>query len=250
MRYEAYMDGTALSSLDPSILVLDIQPVAPQINSTFASLANRPGSMVMRRKKASASVQITFEIHEYNIAKRQSVCQRVAKWADGAILVTNDRPDQRLHCICEQYPVVSAKGWTEPITMTFTGYLIPYWEEANPVTVSLTGTDEETTVYIPGNAGEALVSATVKANASVSSFTLTVGDTSITLSGLSMAANDTVTIAYDENLIQSIKKGNTSILDKRTGADDLLAKSGEMVDFSIIASASVTATFTVRGCWN
>ena len=89
---------------------------------------------------------------------------------------------------------------------------------------------------------------TVTASASISGFTLSVGSYQMTVN-VSMAANDTVTITYDENLIQSIKKGNASVLDKRTGADDLLAECGKINRFSVSASSSITAVFSVRGCW-
>ena len=249
-RYEAYMDGVALSSIDPSIAVLDIVPVPGDINCAFATRANREGAVLTNKNKSSEGVQISFEIHEYSPMKRMDICQRVSKWANGEILQTSDRQGQRLRVMCSQYPVVNAKDWTAPVTVVFTAYVLPYWEEDAPAVISLTGTSGNAQIYAPGNAGEVLVEATVKANAAVTTFTLTVGSTHITLSGLSLAANDVVTISYDKNLIQSIKKGNTSLLDKRTGSDDLLTTSGEYVTVEISADASITATFSARGCWH
>ena len=71
----------------------------------------------------------------------------------------------------------------------------------------------------------------------------------MTLSGLSVGAGNTIKIEYDDQLIQSIRVGSTSILDKRTGADDLIANCGEVNSLSFSSSASVTVTYKVRGLW-
>ena len=247
-RYEAYMDDIALSSIDPSILVLNVEHTTPEMNIISANLANRHGAFITRKKTNSVGVTITFEIHEYDTVKRQAICQKVAKWADGVILKTSDRPGQRLRAMCRQYPVVNARDWTAAVTVGFTANALPFWEEENPVNVSFTGTSGSSSVYVPGNADEALVEVSVTANAASAGFTVVVGSTQITITD-TIAKDAVVKIEYDDKLIQSIKKGTTSLLNKRTGADDLLAKSGEFNTFSYSADANVTVVFTVRGCW-
>lgn len=247
-RYEAYMDGEALSAVDSSIYVLDIQYGSPSYAIQTSKVSGRPGARVVKKESESTPVTILFEIHEYDTAKRQAVCQKVQKWANGKILAVSDRPNQQLRAVCQNFPVINAKAWTEPVSMTFIGFNPPYWEEKNQTLVKITGASGNKKAFVPGNAGKALVELTVKANASASGFTAAVAGHQLTVL-VQMATNDTVTISYDENMIQSIKKGNTSILDKRTGADDLLAVSGETNTFEISSDASVTATFAVRGCW-
>lgn len=248
-RYEAYMDGKALSSIDPSICVLDIQPGDVSQSIRTVKVAGRAGARVIKKERNSTSVTVIFEIHEYNTVKRDVVCQKIQKWADGDILCVSTRPEQQMRCVCEEYPRANAKAWTEPLSMTFTAYNPPYWQEKNKTIVTLTGTSASSSVYVPGNVDGAVVELSVKANAAAGGFSVQVGSTSLTVL-VSMAADDVVTITYDDKMIQSIKKGNTSILDKRTGADDLLAKCGQINVFALSSDASVTATFSVRGCWN
>ena len=251
-RYEAYMDGEALSAVDPSIVVLDIAHSDPGLQIKRSTLGGRDGAIVNGKYIERASVTISFMLRVYNIADRQAACSRVVKWAKGKILKTNDRTGQFLACICEKFPVISsAMKWTDPLTVTFTGYGIPYWQEEYPKTATLTGTSDTDTFFVPGNADEAFVNVEVTAGASVSSMTVACGETSISLSGLSLSSNDVVKFAYDENGILSIKKGTTSLLDKRTAAssDNLIAKCGEENDLSITASGSITAVYSVRGCW-
>ena len=78
-RYEAYMDGVALSSIDPSIYVLNLQPGDPVQNIVTRSVAGRPGARVTKRMQNSTSETVVFEIHEYDTVKRNEICQKVQK---------------------------------------------------------------------------------------------------------------------------------------------------------------------------
>ena len=251
-RYEAYMDGTSLSSLDNSIVILDISHRKPEIEVSAVSLAEMPGSKILRRVVRGASVSISFMIRKYSISDRQEVCDKVVAWANGSLLKTNDRDGKRLKVICETYPEISsAMRWTDPVNMIFTAVERPFWEDDAQTTLTLTGTDTQGNMSVPGSAGEALVEATVTANAAVTGITLVAGSTEIELEDISMSQNDVVTIDYDANGHQRIRKGNTSILDSRTkeSSDDLLAACGKVVGFAAEADSSVTVVFKVRGCW-
>ena len=249
-RYEAYMDGVALSSIDENLLILDIQHHPSDIRFNTGKIANRNGSMVISESQEGASVTILFELHLYGIADRQAACQAVQRWAMGNVLETNDRTGQQLLARCTSFPRIdSAMNWTDPIEMTFTAFEHPYWEEKTAETLTFTaGTSGEDTIDVPGNVDGAFVEAEITAQAAVSEISLTVGETSITLSGLALENGQIVRIAYDDRNIQSIKVGNTSLLDKRTGSDDLLTVCGENT-VSYSASASVQVTVSVRGLW-
>ena len=251
-RYEAYMDSVSLSGLDDSIFILDISHPAAERSRSLVNIANRSGSFLSSEKRSPISVVITFEIHKYGIADRQAVCDKVVKWAGGSVLKTNDMTDKQLVCVCDQYPSVnSAKRWTDPITMTFTAYEFPYWEDTTQTTLTLTGTQTSGTLAVPGVIDDAFVEATITANAAVTEISLTVGSTNFTLENLELTNGDVVTIAYDSRKLLSIMHGTVSLLGKRTGAssDDLLAKCGKTVTFAVEADASVTVVFKVRGCY-
>lgn len=248
-RYEAYMDGTALSTLDSSIYIHDIKYGEVRQNISTSKVAGRPGARVINKDVPSCSVTILFEIHKYGIADRQEVCQKVCKWANGSILTTNDRTGQELKCVCESYPSVSARDWTEQLSVTFAGYNPPYWQDSTPTTATMTGTSNSMSKYVPGSAPEALVSATITANASVSTITLAAGSKTMVLTGMGASTGDTITVGYDDNNILYIKKNGTSILNKRTGADDLSVECGKESTFAYAASDRVGVVFSVRGCW-
>lgn len=250
-RYEVYLNDIALSKVHPDILILDIQHQPAQIRNTMYNVANRQGANVNKRYIDRASVVVTFEIHNYNIAQRQAIRDEIVKWAkDGGVLRTNDRIHQRLRCICETFPAVtSAKNWTDPLQIVFTAYDLPFWESLMPVELTLTGTTGSGTMYVPGTYGSALVEVTITANADITSVDLTVNGRTLTLSDLTVASGSKIRIRYDGRMIQSIKRGSTSLLKKRSGVDDLLADCGASNSFEFTASASVDVTFSVRGLW-
>lgn len=250
-RYEVTLNGIALSSVHPDILILDVNYAAPGYERETFTSAKRHGARIHRLYKGQASVTISFAVRAYDIRTRQQIVQEICKWAkNGGDLQINDRPGQKLVCVCEALPAVSSvQKWTDTLYMTFTAYNLPYWQATKAVALEMTGTSESGTLFIPGSAPETMVEATITANAALSSISLTVGDTTLQLTGLSISAESTIVISYDADMIQSIKTGTTSLLSKRSGADDLIAACGETNTFSFVSSASCTVEFRARGCW-
>lgn len=256
-RYEAYMNETALSAIDNSIVITDINYKAAKIQRKTNKVYNRVGSRIVKTNVETNSVSISFMIRELDTIKRQQICQKIAQWAlqDG-YLRTSDKPWQRLKCVCEEPPIIeSTLQWTDTVTITFTAYNPPYWEEINPTTVTLGGTNGATSgsanVFVPGDARDTLVSATITAKASVSSFSVTANGKTFSLSGLSLSSGDVVTIDYDSDLNLRIRNGSTSLMNKRSAAsaDDLTVDCGKSNSFSFTSSATAVVVFRVRGWW-
>lgn len=249
-RYSASMDGVALDSLDPSILILDINYPETSPDFTFANNASGLGSRINRESFAKASVSITFQIRKYGIADRQSVLASIRKWARGSVLTVSDRPGQRLRCVCESFPSLSQKNWLEDLTMTFGGYIVPFWESTSYTSVTISGTEEEAILIVPGNAPFAYVEllASVSSSQTVTA-SFAAGNTSLTITGAALTASNPLEIAYDDNLIQSITAGDTSLLNKRSGADNLIAECGENTVVSFESNVALSVTFRARGLW-
>ena len=250
-RYEAYLNGVALSSVSADILILDVEYPTPTIRTETFSVARRQGLRVHRQYIEKTSVTISFTIRNYDTRARQSICGAVAKWAkNGGILTINDRVGQRLRCVCDTPPMISsALRWGDTLRLVFVAYSLPFWEEVVPSVLQLSGTQENGLLFVPGDVDGAMVEATITANAALTTVTLGVNNLEMVLSGLSISSGQSISITYDDNMIQSIKVGTTSLLNKRTGADDLLVNCGEVNSFSISADASVTVNFSVRWLW-
>lgn len=250
-RYGVFLNGLSLEAISPEILIHDIEYTPVSIrNETFA-LARRQGAHITRRYIDSNSVSVLFEIQAYDISERQTILNRVNRWAkNGGVLQTTDRTGQRLRCICEQFPsITSVKTRGQELRITFSAHSLPFWESVSPAKLTLTGTSASGSLYVPGNVDGAFVELTATANGALTDITFTAGDTELTLSGLNIASGRKIIIAYDDDMIQSIKTGNTSLLNKRTGSDDLIVKSGETESFALTANVACTVEYRVRGLW-
>lgn len=250
-RHEVYLNGVALSSVNPDILILDVQYQPATFQTETFATAKRQGARILRRYADKTLVTVNFAIRKYSTRERQSAYSDVVNWAkNGGVLQTSDRDGQILRCVCEAFPSLqSVSRWTDTLSIVFAAYALPYWEEQNPVTLRLSGSSGENSMYVPGNVDGAMVEATITANASLSSISLTVNERQLSLSGLSVTANQVISISYDDEMIQSIKVGTTSLLNKRTGVDDLMANCGDTNTFGFTSNSSVDVDFIVRGLW-
>lgn len=250
-RYEAVLNGNALSAVSSDILILDISYANPALRYESYAVAKRHGARLYRKYFEKATVTITFQIRKYGITDRQAVCADIVKWAkNGGVLTTNDRPGQQLRCVCEQYPTInSVKQWTGDLQIVFAAYALPFWQSITKQSVTLTGASGSGELYLPGNVDEAFLEAKITAGGALTSVALTANGKTMTLSGLSVASGGIIEIKYNEEMIQSITNGATSLLNKRTGADDLVLKCGENNTVGFTANVSCTVELSARGLW-
>lgn len=251
-RYEVTLNNEKLSEIDEKILILDIAYSEPGHTYQQQTLAKKDGARQYARYKAKTTVVVTFAIRAYDTAERQAICQSVCLWAkNGGVLRTSDRKGQYLRCDCDKLPyIASAKNWTDSLTVQFSAYDNPYWQNNTTDTITLNGTAGNGTLYVTGSAPETVVSVNITARATLKNITLQVADTTMTLSGLSVGNGQTVAISYTTRLIQQIRQnGKTSVLNCRSGADDLIAICGQNNTVAFSANANCTVEFVARGLW-
>lgn len=250
-RYEAVLNGQPLSAVSASILILDIAYPPASIDFSTYRGAKRHGNRVYREYVDHRDVVITFAIRAYSVQERQAICNAVQRWAKGGgILQTNDHEGQRLRCVLSAPPTIqSALKWTDPISMTFTAYSMPFWEDLVPTTLALSGTSGSGNLYVPGSVDGAFFEVDAVPSGTLTTLNLVANGKTLSLTGISVASGATVQIAYDDDMIMSIKAGSTSLLNKRSGADDLPLKSGESNSLSFSSNVSCAVTFKGRGLW-
>lgn len=242
-RYNAWINDVALSEIHPDVYVMDIayQPVSTSINVSDRGGQDGQHSGQNAHVKNN-KVVITFMVRAYETNARQSIVQDVIWWAGkGGWLKCSDRLGQKMYVKPSKYPAASSvMRWSDPLTIELTAYEYPFWVSDAVTEVTLSN-GQTSSVYMAG-VWESCAEAEVTANAAVTSLTITVGDTSITFSGLSMASGDVLTISYtDEKHIMEIKLNGSSALNKRTAssADDLIVHPGaNAVSFTADGNAS------------
>lgn len=255
-RYEAMVDGIPLSSVDPAILIADIQETEPDVRRQTANFPTGDGQRVLRTVRQSLRVTVLFEIHTQDVRRRADICERVVRWAQGRFLAVNYRPEQRLRVICETPPAVtSTLSWTQRLKVVFAAYAVPFWEDARSTRLTVMR-DAWASCHIGGTAKETLVEATVQntGGAPVTSLTVAAGtaaDTLTTLSfyGVIIPAGGSLVIAYDDARVLSATVAGGSVLSKRTqtSSDDLVVPCGARSIFGCSADGAIKTTFSFRG---
>ena len=263
-RYRISLGGVQLDTLlqdekDESgiadkLWILDIQYPKPETARTIESPGSRDGGIITRKFRQKVSVTVVFGLYIYDPALRNQACQKIKTWAAaGGTLRTNDRTGQALYnAVCEDFAEIdSVKNWTDPITMTFSAYAVPYWQDTTQTTKTLTGTNTSGTITPPGNAGDTNPTVSISTEyGAITWFEITTGDTTIRVTA-NIAKNHTVTIDYDSKRNLRIRDGSTSLLANRSAAssDELIVTCGTSNTIKIRASAKISATFNVRGRW-
>lgn len=241
-----------LDAIAPEIIILDVACTSPPSSLVSSAFSGRDGQIVHIRTVSTCAVTVTFEIHTQDIERRQAVCMQVQEWAaSGGILRTNSRPHQRLRVKCDRMPVITSElKWTGKLTVGFTAYAIPFWEDETENQVSA-AEGEKKTLFVQGSTEFVPVSAEIKntSGQTVNTLTVTAGDTVFSFAALALASGETLSIGYDEAGFLYIRAGGESKMDKRTpeSSDELRIQTGQHAPVSVTADAAVTATIKARG---
>lgn len=248
-RYGVWLDGVGLDEIDPTVFILDIQEQLPQSRITTEDWAgSRDGTRFVREKTLTASVTVRFAVREYDVARRKMIVSDVAAWAHrGSILTINDRPGQRLRVRCTALPVVSsALKWTDTLTVTFTAYEWPFWEDEAESSATVSGkTYAALGLSVPGNGEYAYLSGQLifPGTASVE---IVAGNTRFEIQNVS----GDLQWGYEDGVL-FIRSGGESAMAHRTpeSSDDLMVVPGRRNDIMISSTAAVSGRVFTRGCF-
>lgn len=252
-RYMCAINGQGLQDLDPTIFITDIQESSPKLRANTVSNAFYDGLRLMRMHRQSLAVSVSFCVREYDTARRKSVAEKACEWAKDGWLTINDRPGQRLYVVCDKLPVIpSALKWTDTLTIGFTAYALPYWQEAIPATATYTGTNGNANLSPAGNRDCYLEAEITATGGTVNTLTIAVNGKSYAFSGLGLAKGKSLSIGYDdENHLQFMRIGDVSAFSTRTAAsaDDLMLRPKKVNAITVTANTAVMAVFKARGLW-
>lgn len=253
-RLRASLDGHALDAIADEIYIIDAAYMTPPFSVASSTYAARDGSLVHSRTTPMTQATITFEIHEADVERRQSICMDVQRWAmRGGWLEISDRPGQRMRVVCDTPPVIgSALKWTDKIRVSFTAYDKPWWEDIRARRVSV-GADSAVTLYVAGSVDRVPIDAVLK-NASgttVQTVTVHAGDTTMQLYGLNWQDGGEIVVAHDERGYLTLTMDGASIMHLRTpeSSDELEIRTNAHERIALEAAEGVTMTVEARGRW-
>lgn len=246
-----FCNGVSLESVSGKILIRDVVDGVPQADLNYGENPGRPGQRLMGRRRVTRRVNIVFVIRELrNLAARADIVDWANAWAqDGALQISN-RPHQQLRVVCTARAAIQKpRDYTEEFTLAFDAPW-PYWEDVKPTALILTGASASGTIRCSGTAPSLCKAVITPTSATLTSMSLSVGESDIILTGLSIAAGIPLTIEYNDRDILMISSGVNHLLGKRTeeSTDDLLAEPG-LNDVSFTANTACTVNLEVIGSW-
>jgi len=254
------------------VWVEDIQYAEPSIKRTIETAGDADGGIITRTYREKASVTILFNVLTWDPTARYDAIESIRTLAaSGGTILTSNRPNRALfNAVCETYPeITSSKARTDALTMTFSAYAFPYWQDkAEPTPKALTGTNTSMNVTVPGNAPRAKCKVEIIANEKFatsgnniagSTVDVTVGSTTLYIVYpfeknnyclIDTDANDNLRVRIYNNNTSSKKllaSGISLVLPK--SSDKLVAVPGKSNTFKIRANKKVTAKLYARGAW-
>lgn len=248
-QYQVWLNGLSLQDVDPSIRITDVQELAPSQLTATTAMAMGDGLRLLRRNRQSMSVAVCLIIREYSMSRRKAALAAVLAWArQGGWLSLGDRPGQRLNVIADALPsLTSALRWTEILTLRFTAYEAPFWEEAAPTCI-LPGRK----VHLPGNGPAAPVDFCWETPGGNVSLCIQTPLSRIHLDSLPTSPGQQLGMAHMGG-VPIITLDGKDMLVYRTAdsSDDLLLASGEtsIVEATANGAPIQNITLMARGRW-
>lgn len=261
LKHRVALDGVELDSIDDRIMISRVETGDGKENISTVSLWDGvSGSRVTAVHRDSLDVTVKFRIRlkKRQMAEREEVLEKVNIWAAaGGVLTTNNKPGRKITVFRAQAAGTGDPwDWTKEYSIIFRACGVPFWQESEPTTVTVTGTQATAEITAGGSEPTAAeVSFTNTSGSSCGSFTVQIGEESIGLSSLALAAGETLVIDRPDNgkrcytriRIRSTGGVWRSVLEKRSSGsyEALTVMPGTN---SILMIAQRTGEMTVSVC--
>lgn len=249
----AALNGIQLDELYGRIVIRGIELGAPEESVESVNLLGGAGKRILQNHAETLSVVVRWamDVPKNDLITRRRIYEDVCRWArQKGWLTVNYMPERRLYVETVKFSSVELFNWTDEYEITFTAYSVPFWQDIVPVSVTKTSVTITTfNMLIPGQYRTvAEAEYTNTSGSSVATFSVTVGGSTIGVTGLTLANGKKLRIYHEDNGILRITADGTSVYDKRIAgsADDLYADPGTAA-VSMSASGAGTMKVSVRG---
>ena len=250
----AAMNGQYLDELHERIVIrgIDLGEIGNTVSTT--TRMGGAGQRITGDHYDTLEVTVTFAIFvpQDELITRRQIYEDACKWAlQGGWLTISYMPDRRLWVDKVQISGAGElRNWNGEYSIRFQAYSVPFWQDVIPSSVTKTSYTSGTfTLPVPGQFRTvAEVEYKNTSGSAVTSFSITVGGSTIALSGISIADNATLKITHENNGLLRILNGSSSVYDKRTAAsaDDLYVDPGDAT-VSVTAGGAGTLKVSCRG---
>ncbi len=248
---EAALGGVTLRTAAPLTAINNITET-PREDASWGAPLGAEGQILLSDRRAGNLITLEFVIEElFNLAARTQQLDLANGWAKPGYFTRSDRPGKRIRVIPAEYAhIASARDFTEVFRLGLEASPCPYWEDATPTELALTGSNTTGLITVPGTA-ETVADVTVShTSGTLNTLTLALGDTQMSFSGLNIPANTNLTLDHDENGNLRIRAGNVSKYGCRSaGSDDELSALPGARAVTVTANVTCNVTLQARGRW-
>lgn len=252
LKRRAALGDKQLDEVHDAIVIREMNPGKTEKRISNAARMNGFGQRITGRNWNMVEAKVTFAINIKNtdIEARREAFNMACDWAMGkGWLTMSENPGRRLY-VNEVVLPESGDMWdyTADYTIGFQAYDVPFWQDEEPETViQNTISKGSMNIAVRGHVDTVLdVVFQNKSGMTINRMEITADGHTFLLTDLGLGGSDTLTIDHGMDGILRIRKGNTSILEKRKGADDLIMRPG-MRTVSINAERAGKLTLMAAG---
>ena len=252
---EEAVNQITIPAIGVRIHLLDVEELAPAVRTVTASRIGG-GLHLLRRQREQLSLRVRFLIEEYDIAARHQLLHLVAAWAEaGGVLTLHEDGKRVLRVVCTQFPAMSTLNWLETLSLVFTAFSCPYWEDAAETSFLMPNTSDAPSklLAVPGDAPETPLNLLIRNIGDTAITTLTISAAGkISFQGLTLAPGAAIRIHHNAGVFaaEMVSDDSTvSILPYRTpdSADDLLLRPGVLNEIRVEAGSAAFVSGRCKG---
>ena len=248
------LGGFQLDEIHERIVIRSVDPGTTDENVQTVSRMGGVGQRVTGAhwEKLEATVEFGIDIPKRDLAGRREVFEAVKSWAmRRGWLTTNEMPGRRMFV---DKVILPSGGdlwnWTESMEITFRALNVPFWQDETPgIAAENLITNGDISIDVSGNVTGVLdAEFTNRSGQTINRLSITAGGNTISFTNLALGGTDTLAISQGTDGLLRITAGGVSVLDKRTGADDLYVAPGNNI---VTIAAERAGSLTVRnwGRW-
>lgn len=258
LKHRVALDGVQLDGIDWRIMIRRVETGdAKNVLSTTSLPEDGMRVTAMSRDSIDVTVRFNIRARKTEMAAREEVLEKVNAWArSGGILTAGYKPDRKIAVFLAQAAGAGDPWeWTRDYTLVFRACGVPYWQQENPTTVVRQNVSSGNIPIAVDGSAVGVIEAAFRntSGGTVDTFSISTGESSMSFTGLGLLSGETLEIDHNDTgkkCIQRLRIRSTggvyrSVLDKRSGSDDLDITPGDRV---ITFSAGGAGTITVKSC--
>ena len=258
LAHRVALNGAQLDEIDNRIIISRVETGDGKMNISMVSLPG-DGSRVTGMSRDSIDIIVRFRLRfkKRRMEEREELLERINAWAcGGGWLTANYKPNRRIRVFLAQAATAGDPWeWTKDYQLIFRACGVPYWQQESPTSLMRQGVSSGTFTFgVDGSAQSVMeVSFRNTSGSTINTFSINTGESAMAFSGLGLANGETLIIDHDDTgkkcvLRLSIANAGgvrRSIMDKRTGDDDLLMTPDS---HEVVFSAGGAGRITISCC--